>query len=568
MADSENIQGSVGTKSPHVVSEHGDHGIKDIVEQKGQAIGEAADIYGNVETAEEYGYVHRGLKSRHIQFIALGGTIGTGLFLGIGSAFAKAGPLSVLLGYTITGIAVFGMMQCLGEMSTWLPLPGAIPQYAARYVDPALGFAVGWNTCFQAAVTLCAEISAATLLVEFWDPNTKINPAVWIGIIFLIIVCLNIFAVSIYGEAEFLFASIKIITILGLLICALVIMLGGAPDHDRRGFRYWKDPGAMKEYVGTGSTGRFTGLWSTLVNAAFSYGGVEMVAVAAGEAANPRKNIPKAIRRVFWRILFFYVLGSLMIGVTVSSDDPALTADDAKGAQSSPWVIAIKNAGIPVLPHIINAVIMTSATSSGNAFLYTGSRYLFGVAQNGHAPKLFLKCTKGGVPYWCVIVIASFSLLTFMSVSTGANKVFTWFQNLTTIAQLFTWSCILMSYIQFRRAMIAQGVDRNTLIFKSPWQPYTAYISLAYFILIIIFNGFKVFTTTPWGSNELTSFFTAYVGVLFFFLLYGCSKLVIRQPLVKPADADIYSGKAALDAEVWPEQIPRNMLEKFWLWLC
>ena len=123
------------------------------------AINEAADLYGDIQTAEQYGYVQRGLKSRHIQFIALGGTIGTGLFLGIGSAFATSGPLSVLLGYTFTGVAVYAMMQCLGEMATWLPLPGAIPQYAARYVDPALGFAVGWNNWYQCAITLCAEVS-------------------------------------------------------------------------------------------------------------------------------------------------------------------------------------------------------------------------------------------------------------------------------------------------------------------------------------------------------------------------------------------------------------------------
>jgi yeast amino acid transporter len=528
------------------------------------------------------------LKSRHIQFIALGGTIGTGLFLGIGTAFAHAGPVSVLLGYTFTGVAVFAMMQCLGEMSTWLPLPGAIPQYCARYTDPALGFAVGWNNCksiaplshslllscrsltetgYQCAITLCAEISAAAVLISFWDQDQKINPAAWITIIIVLIVCLNIFAVGIYGEAEFIFASIKIITILGLLICAFVIMLGGAPNHDRLGFRYWKE-GAMKEYVGHGSTGRFTGLWSTLVNAAFSYGGAEMVAVAAGEASNPRKNIPKAIRRVFWRILFFYVLGSFFIGVTVSSNDPQLTDDNAKGGQSSPWVIAVKNAGIPVLPHIINAVILTSASSSGNAYLYTGSRYLFGVAQNGQAPRFLLKCSKSGVPYYCVGITASISLITYMSVSTGANKVFLWFQNLTTIAQLFTWCCICITYINFRKALLAQGVDRNTLVFKSPWQPYTAYSALVYFSLIIVFNGFKVFTEKPWGSSQLTDFFTAYIGIPIFFLLYGFWKIFKRPKFVNPANADIWSGKAALDAEVWPEQVPRNLLERFWFWLC
>ncbi|KAH8724098.1 amino acid permease-domain-containing protein [Phaeosphaeriaceae sp. PMI808] len=518
-----------------------DQGHKEPVNHKGAALGEAADVYGDIQTAEQYGYVERGLKSRHIQFIALGGTIGTGLFLGIGTAFSNAGPVSVLLGYSITGAAVFCMMQCLGEMSTWLPLPGAIPQYCARYYDPALGFAVGYNNWYQCAITLCAEISAAAVLVSYWDQEGKYNPAIWITIIILIILALNVFAVSIYGEAEFIFASIKIITILGLLLLGFIIMLGGAPDGDRRGFRYWKE-GAMKEYVGTGATGRFTGLWSTLVNAGFSYGGVEMVAVAAGEAANPRKNIPKAVRRVFWRILFFYILGSFFIGVCISSSDPALTDSNAKGAQSSPWVIAMKNASIPVLPSIINAVILTSATSSGNAFLYTGSRYLFGVAQNKQAPKFLLKCTKGGVPIYCVLITASFSLLTYMSVSTGANTVFLWFQNLVTIAQLFTWCSICLTYTQFRKALAAQGVDRSTLVFRSKFQPYLAWIAFVYFGLIIIFNGFKVFTQTPW--------------------------LIARSKMVIPAEADIWSGKAALDAEVWPEQIPKNFIEKFWFWLC
>jgi amino acid transporter len=265
------------------------------------------------------------LKSRHIQFIALGGTIGTGLFLGIGGPLARAGPLSVLLGYSFTGVAVYAMMQCLGEMATWMPLPGAIPQYCSRYVDPALGFAVGWNYWYSCAITLCAEISAASIVIGYW--NDTINAAAWISLIIVLIIVLNIFAVAIYGEAEFIFASVKIITIVGLLLLALILDLGGGPSHDRLGFRYWKNPGAMNTYPEgvTGATGRFCGFFSTLVQAAFSYGGVEMVAIAAGEAENPLKNIPKAVRRVFWRILFFYVLGALAIGVLVPSNDPNLT---------------------------------------------------------------------------------------------------------------------------------------------------------------------------------------------------------------------------------------------------
>ena len=203
---------------------------------------------------------------------------------------------------------------------------------------------------------------------------------------------------SIYGEAEFCFATIKIVTIVGLLLLALVLDLGGGPDHHRLGFQYWRNPGAMKTYLSTTpNTGRFLGLFKTLVNAAFSYGGVETVAVAAGEAENPRKNIPKAVRRVFWRILFFYVLGSLAIGVLVPYNDANLLSaqkNDAAGAARSPWVIAIDRAQIKGLPSVINAVILTSASSSANAFLYTGSRYLYALAQNGQAPKFLLNCSK------------------------------------------------------------------------------------------------------------------------------------------------------------------------------
>ncbi|TVY36209.1 putative proline-specific permease [Lachnellula subtilissima] len=543
-------------------------------ENKSNPLVEAGEMYGNFDTAEEFGYVHRGLKSRHIQFIALGGTIGTGLFLGIGGALTTSGPLSILLGYTFTGIAIYGMMQCLGEMATWLPLPGAIPQFCARYVDDALGFAVGWNNWYASAITLCAEISAASTVIQFWNGAENISVAAWISIIIVVVLGLNIFAVSIYGEAEFVFASLKIITIVGLLIMALIVDLGGGPKHDRLGFRYWKHGHAMKEYDSTGSTGQFLGFFNVLVNAAFSYGGVEVVAVAAGEAENPRKNIPKAVRRVFWRILFFYVLGSLAIGVLVSSnDDHLLNAqkNGAPGAARSPWVIGIQNAGIPILPSIINAVILSSASSSANAFLYTGSRYLFALAQNKQAPRFLLTCSKAGVPVYCVAITCLVSLLTYLSVRPGGpSKVFAWFQNLTTIASLFTWCSICVAYIRFHKALKAQGVDRNTLVFRSHFQPYTAWMALIFFALIIIFNGFDVFVGEHHSHWNVTNFLIAYIGIPIFFCLYGFWKIFKRSPLIQPADADITTGKAALDAadEKWPEQAPRNVFERVWFWIA
>jgi len=535
--------------------------------RRGSKVNEATDMYGDVETAEEYGYVTRGLKSRHIQFIALGGTIGTGLFLGIGRALTNAGPLSILLGYSLVGIAVFAMMQCLGEMATWLPLPGAIPQFAARYSDDALGFAVGWNNWYSCAITLCAEISAATSIIQFWHGADGINVAAWISIIIVVVLCLNIFAVAIYGEAEFIFASIKIVTIVGLLLLALIIDLGGVPGQKRLGFHYWKTPGAMNAYIAGGAEGRFLGFWSTMVNAAFAYGGVEMVAVAAGEAENPRYNIPKAVRRVFWRILFFYVLGSLAIGVLVPYNDAHLLNalnTGANGAARSPWVIAITRAQIKVLPSIINAVILTSASSSANAFLYTGSRYMYALAQNRQAPRFLLKCTKNGVPIWCVLITASISLLTYMSCSSGSNTVFEWFQNLTTISTLFTWVSILIAYIGFYKALHAQGIDRNTLVFRSRFQPYTAWASLIFFSLVILFNGFDSIA----GGFNYQGFITDYVGVPIFFVLYFFWKILKRTKWRKPAEADIYTGKAALDAVEWPSHVPKNWIEKVWFFIA
>jgi len=319
---------------------------------------------------------------------------------------------------------------------------------------------------------------------------------------------------SLTGEAEFIFASLKIITVVGLIILAFIIDVGGAPGEGRLGFRYWYHPYvAMKSditgHMG-GGAGRFLGLWSTLVNAAFSYGGVEIVAVCGGESENPRKNVPKAVKRVFWRILFFYVLGSLAIGVTVPSTDQRLISD-APGAKHSPWVIAIDKAGIKVLPSIINAVILTSAASSANSFLYVGARYLFSLAQIGQAPKFLLWCTKKGVPVWCVLITWAISMLTYLSCSSGSTTVFGWFLTLCAITSLMTWCNILVAYLRFHAALKAQGVDRNTLVFKSRFQPYVAWVVLIFFLLVLLTNAWPVFTN---GNFDTESFVAGYVLTL------------------------------------------------------
>ncbi|KAJ5048183.1 putative proline-specific permease [Penicillium chrysogenum] len=345
----------------------------------------ARDVYEGGQS------VKRGIKARHFKLMAFGSAVGTGLFLAIGEALSRGGPLSVFLSYTLTSMAVYGTMQCLGEMGTWMPVTGAIPLYCSRFVDDALGFAVGWNVWYANAMVVCTEASAAAIVIQYW--TTTVNPAVWITIVIIVVILLNIIAVSIFGEAEFIFSIVKLTTMIGLLILSLVIDLGGAPAQDRLGFRYWMVPGAMNEYIGTGAAGRFAGWFATVIAAGFAFGGSEGIIAAAGEAKDPRKNIPTAIRIIFFRILVFYVLGSLAVGLIVPYNDPRLLSGGA-GAAASPWVIGIVNAGIPVLPSILNAVILISAISVANNMLFNASRYLYSLAQCGQAPRFLLRCSS------------------------------------------------------------------------------------------------------------------------------------------------------------------------------
>jgi amino acid transporter len=511
---------------------------------------------------EKYGQVKRGLKSRHIQFIAIGGTIGTGLFVGSGGALARAGPLSILLGYLIVGTILISVIHCLGEMATFLPIPGGLTVYAKRYVSEDVAFALGINYWFGSAITLCAEVSAAAIVIEYW--TTKVNVAVWITIFLVGVLALNIFSVKGYGEGEFFFASLKIITICGLLILAVIIDLGGAPNHHRLGFHFWNTPGPMREYLEPGAAGRFLGFLATFVYAAFAYGGGEVIAVAACEAENPRRNIPRACNRVIGRILVFYIGGVLAIGVLVAYNDPGLAAAIAAstpGAGSSPFVIAIENSGITVLPSIINAVILSSAWSSGNAFLYSGSRNLYALALSGKLPAVFAKCNRNGVPWVAVLVTFAVGLLSYLNVSNSSSVAFGWFSNLTTVSGLFNWAALSYTYLRFRKGCQAQGI--TDLPFKAMWAPYTGWWAFGSCLFIIIIQGFPVF----FGTFSYADFLAAYLGILVFVLPMVIWKAVMKSKLVPYEEMDFVTGKELIDAEEkdYEPVVAKNWLERIWL---
>lgn len=516
---------------------------------------------------QHIGTLERKLKSRHVQFLALSGAIGTGLFVGSGQVLSLAGPLSAFISYAVTGFNLFCVINCLGEMAAWLPIPGAVPIFAARYVDPALGFTLGWNYWYQFAIGVPIEVTVCAVILDYWPNN--VPKAALITIFFATMVLVNCFPVRIYGEAEFVFGAIKLTTIVGLILLMFIITVGGSPSGDVIGFRYWKHPGPMNEYLKEGALGRFLAFWKVFIQATFSYGGSEMVVVASGETENPRRNIPKAIRRVFWRILLFYVLSIFLVGLCVSSkDEKLLNAIDssAPGAKQSPFVIAIGNAGIKTLPSIINGVILTSAWSAGNSFFYASTRVLYSAALDGKAPAI-LKFEKFGVPYVCVAATTALSCLVYLNVNNRSAEVFFWISNLSAVSTLIVWASVSYTYLRFYHGLRYHGVDRDTLPYKSPMQPYLAYFSIVFCLVIAFFNGFDAFFP---GRFSAKSFLPPYIDIPIFLCLFFGYKLIKKTKFVPLAEMDLWSGKAEIDRleGTWVVPKPRNFLERIWFWLA
>ncbi|KAI0813861.1 amino-acid permease inda1 [Xylaria sp. FL0064] len=511
--------------------------------------------------------LQRGLKSRHIQFLALGGAIGTGLFVGSGQILHTVGPAPLFMAYLAMMVVVWVVMNVLAEMTTYLPMKGiSIPYFVGRFVEPSLAFATGWNYWYAYAILVAAECTAGAIVIQYW--THAVNVAVWIAIQLIVILFLNIVAVSWFGEAEFWFASIKLITILGLIILGIVLFFGGGPNHDPLYFKNWeKPPGAFVEFIGSGSWGRFLAFWTAFARAGFSFiTSPELIALSAGETVAPRRNIPKAARRFVWRLAIFYGLGSLVIGVLVRNDDDRLLSGSSN-ASASPFVIGIQRAGIPVLNHLINAAILTSAWSAGNAFCFSGSRVLYSMALNGQAPKWFAITSKRGVPYVAVLFTIAIGSLAFLNVSNSGAAAFAWFSNLSTISGFIAWIVVLITYIRFRKAMVYHNM-LEALPFRTPLQPYATWFILFLVTILTLTNGFQVFVPANWSAS---SFLAAYITIPIFAALYIGHKIWFRTPFaIKTEDVDVITGKKEMDelAESEEEPIPRNWLQKAWFWLA
>ncbi|KAJ3510870.1 hypothetical protein NLJ89_g4431 [Agrocybe chaxingu] len=462
----------------------------------------------------------RKLKNRHIQLIGIGGTIGTALFVQIGSSLTKGGPGSLFLAFCIWCTFILAVNNCLAEMVSWIPISSPFVRFSDRFVDPALGFAAGVNFFVFEAILIPFEITAFGVVLKFWTDTIPI-----VAVVFFVLVSyslLNIFAVRYYGESEFWLAAGKVLLAVGLIIFTFVTMVGGNPLRDVYGFRNF-DPSAVDgapfaEYIEEGNVGRFVGFLACLIQASFTIAdqGPEYVSMTAGEASNPRKNLPRAFNAVFYRLTAFFVLGSLCVGIVVPYNSEELLnaiSGAHPGAGASPYVIAMGRLGIPVLPHIVNALILTSVFSAGNSYVFCASRTLFGLALEGKMPRLLTRCTKTGVPIYCVGVTLAIALLAFLQVSTNAAIVLQWFVNLVTASQLLNFAIISFTYIRFHQGLKAQGISRDTLPHKSFWQPFCGYYALAGTFTMAFVGGYTVFLPGRWNVPDFLFSYTM-IGVV------------------------------------------------------
>ncbi|KAH0492199.1 hypothetical protein TgHK011_007161 [Trichoderma gracile] len=494
--------------------------------------------------------LHRGLKARHISMIAIGGALGTGLIIGTGKSLAQAGPGSLLISYAFMGVIVAVVMSSLGEMAAYLPLAG-FSSYAARYCSPSLGFATGYTYLGKYLVITPNQLTAASLVIQYWLPRERVNPGVWIALFLVVILLVNWIGIEKFGEIEFVLSSVKVLVMLGIIIFAIVIACGGGPNGDAPGFRYWHDPGAFAELYDKGATGRFLGFWSVLLNSAFAYLGTELVGVTASEAQNPRRNIPKAIKLTFVRICVFYILSVFLVGLIVPYNSKSLAFANSQktGASASPFVVASIVAGVKVLPHILNGCILIFVLSASNTDLYIASRTLYSIASDGNAPAIFKRVDKRGIPYVSLLLCAAVACLAFLNVGESSTVVFGYFVNLVTVFGILTWVSILVTYLYFLRARRAQNIPDSSMPYVAPQGYWGTAITLFFVILVTLTKNFDVFIHTPARQFDYKNFITGYLGIPVYIFLFFGHKLLTGSRILKPHEVDFLTGKDIIDTQ-------------------
>lgn len=498
------------------------------------------------------------LNGFSLQMIAIGGSIGTGLLLGSGKSLSEGGAVPLLLGYILVATFIYCMCQALGELSVAMPVTGSFTKYSVMLIDKSWGFAMGWNYCLQWLILLPMELVAASMTIKFWPVIADYLPDYMvITIFYAMIICMNLLSVKYYGLFEVIFSLLKVVAIVIFLIVGLFIDIG-VIGNERIGFKYWKDPGI---FSGNG----FNGFIGVVVTAAFSFSGSELVGITASESRNPDKEVPKAIKQVFWRICGFYLFSLFIVGLLVPFTHPNLVGDHKSDVNASPFVLALTNTKNNAFANIMNVVILISILSVGNSSIYASSRTLIALSENKQAPSLLNYIDKKKRPLIAIAISISFGSLAYISVlsPTGSEIMFLWLMSISGISVLCTYGTITLCHIRFRKALRLNDISyKEELPFCSQIGLTGSWYGLVVSIVIAISQIYIAITPVN-GHFAIADFFQKVLGLLVISIFYFVHKIYLYarygefQLLVDLKTVDMKFGRFAND------QIRQEFREKF-----
>ncbi|AOY94884.1 gamma-aminobutyrate permease [Cupriavidus sp. USMAA2-4] len=467
--------------------------------------------------------LRRALRARHLTMIAIGGSIGTGLFVASGATIAQAGPGGALVAYLLVGAMVYFLMTSLGELAAYMPVSGSFATYGALYVDEGFGFALGWNYWYNWAVTIAVELAAAQLVMQYWFPHTP--GILWSALFLAAMFLLNAISVRGFGEAEYWCALVKVVTVVAFIGIGLLMIFGIL-----RGDAGGMPAGLANLTIGDAPfVGGLPAMIGVAMIAGFSFQGTELIGVAAGESAEPAKSIPRAVRQVFWRILLFYVLAILIIGILVPYTDPSLLKSDVQTVGVSPFTLVFRHAGLAFAAGVMNAVILTAVLSAGNSGMYASTRMLYNLATEGRAPRVFARLTRNGVPMPALLATTAVGALCFLTSLFESQSVYLWLLNLSGMTGFIAWLGIAISHYRFRKGFVAKGLDLSRLPYRSPFFPYGPLFAFALCMVITLGQNYQAFTQ---GRVDWLAVAATYVGIPVFLLIWLGYRLVRKTRIV------------------------------------
>lgn len=576
-------------------------------------------------------HVQRKLRVRHIQMISIGSCLSVGIFLTSGKAFSVAGPFGTLLGFALTGSIVLATLLSFTELSTLIPVSSGFSGLASRFVEDAFGFALGWTYWFSCMIALPAQVVASTFYLSYYKSlDLSEGPiAGFVTLFFLYPIVINLMDVRLMGEVVYLIGLLKILIAIAMILAMVILNAGhGGSTHKRVGFRYWDKSKSVYDLTyglfrpsfdlsdtGDGSLngisgprGRFLAVASVMLISTFAYSGVEMTFLASGEAINPKKTIPSAIKRTFCIVLVIYMFTIFSVGINIYSGDPRLLSyfsgsseerydaavsgvgtnwqlstrckegtytkgDSAGNGYSSPWVLALQNFGLCTFASVFNGILVFFTTGAEISSLFSSSRTLYAMSVQCKAPSIFQRCSKRGVPYVSVIFSGIFGVIAYLAVDNAAVENFDVLANISSASTSIIWMGLNISFLRFYYALKTRDdiISRDDVSYpyRSPLQPYLSFYGLFGCTLFVLFMGYTNFINTYWNTK---SFFSAYGGLMLFAGCYAGYKIIGTSKIQRLDQLDMDTGRREMDRVIWDEYRQysgpyRERIKKLFTWL-